>query len=50
VLCIRGDRLAAVETINRPADHMLARRLLAKGVPVSKQQASAPGFQLKALS
>ncbi len=24
VLCIRGDRLAAVETINRPADHMLA--------------------------
>ena len=49
VLCIRGDRLAAVETINRPADHMLARRLLARRVPVSVQQASAPGFQLKAL-
>jgi 3-phenylpropionate/trans-cinnamate dioxygenase ferredoxin reductase subunit len=50
VLCIRGDRLAAVETINRPADHMLARRLLAKGVRVSVRQAAEPGFQLKSLS
>jgi 3-phenylpropionate/trans-cinnamate dioxygenase ferredoxin reductase subunit len=50
VLCIRdGDHLAAVETINRPADHMLARRLLAKGVRVTASQARTPGFQLKSL-
>jgi len=50
VLCIRSGRLAAVETIDRPADHMLARRLLAKGVSVSAAEARQPGFQLKALS
>lgn len=50
VLCIRDGRLAAVETIDRPADHMLARRLLAKGVRVTADQAREPGFALKALS
>jgi 3-phenylpropionate/trans-cinnamate dioxygenase ferredoxin reductase subunit len=50
VLCIRNERLAAVETINRAGDHMLARRLLAKGVHVTGLQARTPGFQLKDLS
>ena len=50
VLCLRDDRLAAVETINRPAEHMLARRLLAKGVHLSVAQAREPGFQFKTLS
>jgi 3-phenylpropionate/trans-cinnamate dioxygenase ferredoxin reductase subunit len=50
VLCIRSGRLAAVETINRPGDHMLARRLIAKGASVTAAQAREPGFQLKALS
>jgi 3-phenylpropionate/trans-cinnamate dioxygenase ferredoxin reductase component len=50
VLCIRNERLAAVETINRAGDHMLARRLLAKGVHVTGAQARAPGFQLKDLT
>lgn len=50
LLCLRGDRLAAVETINRPADHMLARRLLAKGVQLSAGEAREPGFQLKTLN
>lgn len=49
VLCIRNGRLAAVETINRAGDHMLARRLLAKGVQVTGSQARTPGFQLKDL-
>ncbi|VTU27308.1 NAD(P)/FAD-dependent oxidoreductase [Variovorax sp. PBL-E5] len=49
VLCIRNERLAAVETINRPGDHMLARRLLAKGVRLAAEQARAPAFQLKDL-
>lgn len=50
VLCIRDDRLAAVETIDRAGEHMLARRLLAKGAGVSGAQARAPGFQLKDLA
>ncbi|SFO97866.1 3-phenylpropionate/trans-cinnamate dioxygenase ferredoxin reductase subunit [Variovorax sp. PDC80] len=50
VLCIREGRLAAVETLNRAGDHMLARRLLAKGVALSEEEALAPGFQLKALA
>ena len=50
VLCIREGRLAAVETLNRAGDHMLARRLLAKGVALSEEDARAPGFQLKALA
>ena len=50
VLCIRSGRLAAVETINRAGDHMLARRLLAKGVRVSGAQARTHGFRLKDLS
>ncbi len=50
VLCIREGRLAAVETLNRAGDHMLARRLLAKGVALSEEEARAPGFQLKALA
>lgn len=50
VLCIRDGKLAAVETLNRPGDHMLSRRLLAKGVQVTAAQAREPGFQLKALA
>ena len=50
VLCVRDDRLVAVETINRPAEHMLARRLLAKGVRLDASQARAPGFQLKSVT
>jgi 3-phenylpropionate/trans-cinnamate dioxygenase ferredoxin reductase subunit len=50
IVCIHGGRLAAVETIDRPADHMLARRLLAKGVQLSSAQAREPGFHLKALN
>lgn len=50
VLCLRDGRLAAVETLNRAGDHMLARRLLAKGVTLSEEEARAPGFQLKTLA
>ena len=28
VFCFRGDRLVGVELVNRPADHIVARRLL----------------------
>ncbi|MDB5860422.1 MAG: thcD 2 [Ramlibacter sp.] len=50
VLCIADGVLRAVETVNRPGEHMLARKLLAKGVRVTAEQARAAGFELKTLA
>jgi 3-phenylpropionate/trans-cinnamate dioxygenase ferredoxin reductase subunit len=47
VLHFRADRLVAVETVNRPGDHMLARRILTDSASPTVAQASAPGFDLK---
>ncbi|MGU3536639.1 NAD(P)/FAD-dependent oxidoreductase [Methylobacterium sp. A54F] len=49
VFRFRDSRLAAVESVNRAADHMVARRLLAAGTPLTPEQAADPGFDLKAL-
>lgn len=48
VLCFRAGRLVAVESCNRPADHMAARKLIARHTPLSAAEASAAGFELKA--
>lgn len=50
VLCISDGVLRAVESVNRPGDHMLARRLLARQTRVLPAQAREPGFTLKMLS
>jgi 3-phenylpropionate/trans-cinnamate dioxygenase ferredoxin reductase component len=50
VFGFEGDRLKVVESVNRPADHMIARRLIAEGIPVTPEQAADPGFDLKALA
>ncbi len=50
VFVYEGDRLRAVETVNRPADHMLARKLLGLGCPVTPAQAGDDTFDLKALA
>ncbi|MFG2503206.1 NAD(P)/FAD-dependent oxidoreductase [Streptomyces sp. NPDC048441] len=47
VLLFRGERLLAVESVNRPADHMAARLLLDSGVKVSPGDVTAPGFTLQ---
>jgi 3-phenylpropionate/trans-cinnamate dioxygenase ferredoxin reductase subunit len=47
VLCFRHHRLIAVESVNRAADHMAARRLLARTTTLSPQEAAAEGFDLK---
>ncbi len=47
VCCLRDGRLAAVESINRPADHMAARRLLAAGQPTAPRDLREPDFDLK---
>lgn len=47
VLCFKGDNLVAVETVNRPGDHMIARRILVREHRPTVAEASAPGFGLK---
>lgn len=47
ILRFRLGRLSAVESLNKPADHIAARRILASGVPPTVQEASEPGFTLK---
>lgn len=48
VLCYRDERLIAVESVNSPADHMAARKLLDAGRWPSPAEAAVPGFALKA--
>jgi 3-phenylpropionate/trans-cinnamate dioxygenase ferredoxin reductase subunit len=48
VFCFGEGRLLGVESLNRPADHMAARRLLATGRALTPAQAADPGFDLKA--
>ncbi|GAB3969307.1 NAD(P)/FAD-dependent oxidoreductase [Streptomyces sparsus] len=47
VLSFRRGRLIAVESVNRPADHGIARKLLTAGAGLSPEEASRPGFDLK---
>jgi 3-phenylpropionate/trans-cinnamate dioxygenase ferredoxin reductase subunit len=46
--CYAGDKLLGIESINKPADHAFARRLLAAGRGVTQQQAADPSFDLRA--
>jgi 3-phenylpropionate/trans-cinnamate dioxygenase ferredoxin reductase subunit len=48
VLCFRDGLLAAVESVNNAGDHMAARKLLSADVPITRTQAEAAGFTLKA--
>jgi 3-phenylpropionate/trans-cinnamate dioxygenase ferredoxin reductase subunit len=47
VFCFRNGRLVAVESLNRPADHMAARRVLAAGDLPTPEQVADPAFSLK---
>lgn len=47
-LSFRDGRMVAVESVNRPPDHMAARRILTGGLHVSPQVAARPGFTLDA--
>lgn len=47
VLGFRNGQLAAVESMNRPADHMAARALLGAGHRITPEQARSGGFSLK---
>lgn len=47
VFYFRGERLCAVDSINRPADHMAARKLIGARSMLSPDQAADESFDLK---
>ncbi|MGV9858616.1 NAD(P)/FAD-dependent oxidoreductase [Gordonia sp. NPDC003425] len=47
VLRFRDGRLACVESVNSPADHMAARKILGAGVELTPAEAAASDFTLK---
>ncbi|SFK94415.1 NAD(P)/FAD-dependent oxidoreductase [Methylorubrum salsuginis] len=50
VFRFRDGRLAAVESVDRPADHMAARRIIAADRSLTPEQAADERFDLKALA
>ena len=44
-----GDRLLAIDSVNRAADHMVGRRLLAAGISPSPEICADESVDLKAL-
>jgi 3-phenylpropionate/trans-cinnamate dioxygenase ferredoxin reductase subunit len=48
LLYFRSEALVGIDSVNRPADHVAARKLFAAGKVVTLTQARAPGFDLKA--
>jgi 3-phenylpropionate/trans-cinnamate dioxygenase ferredoxin reductase subunit len=50
VFCFARGHLIGVESVNRPADHMAARRILASRALLTPERAADPGFDLKALA
>jgi 3-phenylpropionate/trans-cinnamate dioxygenase ferredoxin reductase subunit len=48
--CFSGERLLAVETVSRPADHMAARHLIAHRAMLTPEQAADESFDLKKLA
>jgi 3-phenylpropionate/trans-cinnamate dioxygenase ferredoxin reductase component len=45
-----GERMAVVESVNKPADHMVARRLISDGISPTAEQVADTSFDLKALA
>jgi len=50
VFGFRNGALAAVESVNRPVDHIQARKMLELGAPLTQSQAADPSFDLKPLA
>jgi 3-phenylpropionate/trans-cinnamate dioxygenase ferredoxin reductase component len=45
----RDGRLAAVDSVNRPGDHLAGRKLIGAGTAITPEQAADPSVDLKAL-
>ncbi|WP_431857002.1 NAD(P)/FAD-dependent oxidoreductase [Azospirillum sp.] len=46
----RDGALLAIDSLNRPQDHMLGRKLLDRGAPLTPEQAADPAFPLASLA
>ena len=49
VFLFEGERLAAVESVNAPGEHMAARRLIAQGTKIAPGVAADTAVELKSL-
>ncbi len=49
VFYFRGETLLAVDSVNRPADHMIARKIIATGAAATPAAVADPSFDLKSL-
>jgi len=49
VFNFKDDQLICIETLNRPAEHMLGRKLIAQQLPITPAQAADLNFDLKTL-
>ena len=49
VFYFRDGRLAAVDSVNRPGDHLAGRKLIGAGTGITPEQAADPSVDLKAL-
>ncbi len=49
VFCFRGKKLAGIESVNRPVDHMAGRRLLKLSSAIPIESVVAAKFDMKAL-
>jgi 3-phenylpropionate/trans-cinnamate dioxygenase ferredoxin reductase subunit len=49
VFYFKENRLLAVDSINRPLDHILARKLIEAGAPLTPEQAADEGVDLRKL-
>ncbi|PBC44835.1 pyridine nucleotide-disulfide oxidoreductase [Rhodococcus sp. ACS1] len=47
IFCFLGTRLLGVESVNKPRDHMAARKILATEMPLTPEQAADTDFDLK---
>lgn len=50
LLCFLEGRFLGVESVNRPADHMATRRMMAAGVAPTLDEALEPDFDLRAFA
>lgn len=46
----RGGALIAMDTVNRPADHMQGRKLLDRKIPITPEQAADEGLSMASLA
>ncbi|MFJ6417784.1 NAD(P)/FAD-dependent oxidoreductase [Paeniglutamicibacter sp. NPDC091659] len=50
IALLRNGVLAAVESVNSPADHIAARKLVGRGLAMTPEEITSPGFSIKALA